>query len=196
MATATRDRWCWRLGVMCALAQGCATAGRESGSGAGQQGQGGQGGGSVGFDAGSSSGSACSVAAEQESNATCKVAVVIGSFTISDEACWVDSPLVEGDPGELKFACGDGPAELSFPTGKFVGTAKSCVLDLELTTQFDWIDGCTWQSQQAIVGPMEGQLDYAYSEHPIVGAGCAQACTVHAVLSLGQSGPVEVEPPK
>ncbi len=190
--------------LLCALV-GCSASREPSGydldNGTGSTGSGaaGAGGGAQGGDlglGGSGPQSACNVAAQQQADATCKLEVSIDTFMLSGSACWVDSPLKEGQPGELEFACGDGAAKLSFPSGVFTGTNKSCNLDLGLTTQFDFVDGCTWESDQKIVGHMEGQLTYSYSEKPIVGTQCASPCTVDAQLSLGQTGPVTVEPPK
>jgi hypothetical protein len=164
-------------------------------SSAGSTGTGGDSSGTLGVGGGGT-GPICDVAAMQESDATCKVAVSVDKFTISGPSCFVDSPLVNGTSGALNFACGDGPAKLTFPSYVFTGTSSACTLDLLLKTQFVYTDGCTWQTTQTIVGPMNGGLTYSYAEAPISGTGCASPCTVTATLLLEQASPVDVEPPK
>lgn len=138
----------------------------------------------------------CDIAAQQESDFLCRTAVSVDSFSVSSEECWVDSPLAAGDDGQLQFSCGAGPADLVFPNGRFVGSSNNCSINLTLTTQFAFGDGCTWQSQQTISGSMEETLSYTYSEAPIAGVGCASPCSVSASLKLEPVGDVEVEPPK
>jgi hypothetical protein len=145
---------------------------------------------------GGGSGNVCDVAAMQETDATCTVAVSVDKFMVSSQSCFVDSPLVNGTSGELSFACGDGPATLTFPSYVFTGTSSACTLDLLLKTQFVFTDGCTWETTQTIVGPMDGGLTYSYTEAPISGSGCASPCTIEATLLLEQASPVDVEPPK
>jgi hypothetical protein len=174
----------------------------DSGSGGSQvtssasgMGTGGDSSGTLGIGGGGS-GNVCDVAAMQESDATCKVAISVDKFMISSQSCFVDSPLVNGTSGEFSFACGDGPATLTFPSYVFTGKNSACQLDLLLQTQFVFSDGCTWQSTQTIVGPMDGNLSYSYMEAPISGSVCATPCTMEGTLLLEQASPVDVEPPK
>ncbi len=207
--------WQW-LAIGAALLIGCSAGHKSSASGAtsgsgsgdtstsgsgGTTGQGGSGttstssglGGNFTSGAG---GGTCDVAAKQQANATCKLKVTINTFQLSMMACWVDAPFKVGDQGDLSFACGDGPAKLTFPKGDFNGTAKACKLHVTRTTQFPFVDGCTWQSDQYIDGPLDGKLTYHYGEKPIMGTLCGTPCTVDATLELEGSGPVQVENPK
>ncbi|MBN4050213.1 hypothetical protein JYT28_00495 [Desulfobulbus sp. AH-315-M07] len=203
-------RW-WVVGVCVAV--GCSAADKSaSTSGAtddgATSGNGGSGGGATSASGGSAepftgsggagggTGGACSVAAQQQPDATCIIDVQVDNFSVSMDTCFVDSPLVNGDLGVLSFMCGDGAATLTFPAYEFVGNVTNCVLDLALKTQFQFTDGCTWESTQAIAGPLEAQVTYTYTEAPIVGTFCATPCTVNGVMSLEQAGPVVVAPPK
>ncbi len=183
------------MAMLSFAAGGCSDGTREIGWYPGETSTTSSNSGDLGFDA-SAPQTACAVAAQQQADATCKLDVFIDTFVPSWAECWVDSPLKEGQPGQLELACGDGAATLTFPSGVFVGTNTDCNLDLTLATQFDFVDGCKWESTQKIVGYMEGQVSYTYSEKPIAGSQCATPCTVDAKLSFGQTTPVEVGPPK
>jgi hypothetical protein len=172
----------------------------QSGSGAGDIASASSGGGSLNLGSGGAGGSpkltTCENAAMQLTNATCKLTVTIDKFDVSSMACWVDAPFMVGDKGQLSFACGAGPAKLEFPKGAFSGTSSKCGLMLTRTTQFKYVDGCTWQSDQSISGSLDGKLQFKYTEKPIMGSPCASPCTVDGVLSLGELGPLEVQNPK
>lgn len=208
-----RLRGAWAAGAVAAsaLAWGCSgdnstvsTGTTGSGSFLTTTGQGGAGGATSSTDAGVGGGfstgsgpmGTCEVAAAQKPNATCKLQVTLNNFTVSNETCFVDVPFKDGDQGQLNFACGQGPATLDFPGGSFVGTSDSCNVNLTRITQYPFSDGCIWETKQTVVGKLDGQLVYKYTEKPVKGSNCAMACTVDAVMNLESMGPVEVENPK
>lgn len=99
------------------------------------------------------------------------------SITPDSATCWVDAPK-PNQRGTLDFPCDGGDATLKFG-GKhdFKGVVSNGVLTTSQKTRFPFSDGCTWESEQTVSGPVDGPLEYRYSERPVEGTGCASGCT-------------------
>ena len=57
---------------------------------------------------------------------------------------------------------------------------------LHLTQRYQWLDGCTWESEETLV-PHGALFSYSYEEHVVsceVGATPARACERHGVVSM------------
>jgi hypothetical protein len=119
-----------------------------------------------------------------EPSETCTLTLTAGSFTKSTDTCWVDE-VVTAAPGELIYPCAGGPATATFGDKSFFGQVDGDRVELCTRTEFDWQDGCRWQSAQHISGSIaSGTLRYEYSEAPDAGqADCDSACTAAADIA-------------
>jgi hypothetical protein len=63
-------------------------------------------------------------------------------------------------------------------------------VDIGGTTSYQWADGCTWKSEQRIVGKLSsGRLDYTYREGPVSGTGCMSShCVASAKVIVRSPG--------
>lgn len=109
----------------------------------------------------------------------------------TNEGCTLDERISKGN-GVLVFPCsGAGEVEAVFGEHRFRGTVNGSNVQLQLTTELDWDDGCHWETQQAIRGEWrrEGKhpkLVWTYEEHPVSGTGCFQACKAKADIEVDE----------
>jgi hypothetical protein len=122
-----------------------------------------------------------------EMSETCTLTLTAGAVTKSTETCWVDE-VVTAAPGVLTYPCAGGPATATFGDKSFFGVVDGDRVELCTRTEFDWEDGCHWQSAQHISGSIaSGELRYEYSEAPDAEqADCASACTAEAELDAAE----------
>lgn len=101
------------------------------------------------------------------------------------EGCFIDERVTRA-PGELRYACGDGPATATFGPSTFVGEVRGGVASLRLATAFHFSDGCDWRTEQTISGPVAAaSFAYAYREFPAPGQrGCARPCAARADVRI------------
>jgi hypothetical protein len=103
-----------------------------------------------------------------------------------DESCMLYEH-VTGTKGTLTTRCGDGPAEALFGETHFAGEMKQGSIDLVAEEEYDWRDGCRWRATQHIRGVVaHKQLVYKYSEVPVRGVGCLDACGATAFVKIGE----------
>jgi hypothetical protein len=111
------------------------------------------------------------------------------------EGCTLDERISKNN-GVLLYPCsGDGPFEAVFGEHRFSGTVSAGILQLALTTELDWDDGCHWETQQAIRGEWRrdhdrdrkpAKLVWTYEEHPVNGVGCFGSCKARADVELDE----------
>jgi hypothetical protein len=128
-----------------------------------------------------------SAAPDPSPSRTCHATLVVREVAPDHATCFVDAK-VAGHPGDLSYACNGGPAEARFPGAVFRGTVVDGDLDVSLSTQFDWNDGCKWRSEQHLrgaVAPGKGSLEYTYTEAPLDGQeDCSSSCTARAQVEV------------
>lgn len=117
----------------------------------------------------------------------CTVSLGVEPIVASSPTCFVDARVRDGK-GEIAFPCTGGDAEARFGSTRFRGAVSQGVVDVSLSTTFDFKDGCRWISQQRITGALsEPALEYSYTESPAPDqSGCASACSARARLAVGR----------
>lgn len=112
----------------------------------------------------------------------CSLEVSLSTFR-GDPSCYFDTKVREA--GTMIAPCDDGPAEAQFRGQTFHGTVKRGRVSLSSRTEFDWQDGCRWESVQTITGELrEGELQFKYTERPIRGAECFHPCPASGTLDI------------
>jgi len=73
-------------------------------------------------------------------------------------------------------------ASIRFGDDVFVGSVKGGLLDVYFRGEFDWNDGCRWETVQRIRGDLSsGSVHYTYSESPLSKPlDCADPCSGEA----------------
>lgn len=101
------------------------------------------------------------------------------------EGCFIDERVTR-DPGELRYPCGDGEATAVFGPSRFAGRVTHGVAALRLETRFRFSDGCEWETDQRIDGPISAAtFTYRYEERPARGQrGCARPCAAEATVFI------------
>lgn len=112
----------------------------------------------------------------------CAATLWVTGMRRSSASCYVDE-VVTRTPGTLRYPCAGGDAEVVFgASSRFVGFVRDGNVDVKISTDFPFSDGCRWRSIQLIQGNLAtGQLGFTYRESPIEGqSGCASPCTADA----------------
>jgi len=88
--------------------------------------------------------------------------------------------------GELVWECEGFRAEARFGARVYRGQRVSDQVALCIRTEFDYVDGCRWQTSQRLEGDATGrQLTLTYREVAIDGDGdCFPPCTADSVVEL------------
>jgi hypothetical protein len=104
--------------------------------------------------------------------------------TLSCPGGFVDV-AAQGD-GVLAWECGGTRAEARFGARVYRGPRIGDVVSLCIRTEFDYTDGCHWQTSQRIEGDATGaSLALTYREVAISGDGdCFPPCTADSVVEL------------
>jgi hypothetical protein len=70
-------------------------------------------------------------------------------------------------------------ASASLADKTFLGEVQNGEVKLVLSSNFDWADGCRWETVQKIYGQLStGGLTYTYVEAPLAGQqGCSSSCS-------------------
>lgn len=117
----------------------------------------------------------------------CSVLLAVKPIVMDSSTCFIDA-RVRDKVGELVFPCAGGAAEARFSGARFQGSVSRGMVDVSLSTSFDFEDGCRWVSQQHLSGPASGpELEYTYTEAPAPGQrGCASACAAQARVTVSR----------
>jgi len=99
-------------------------------------------------------------------------------------SCSIDAE--EGAQGMLEWTCGGGDAKATVGKHTYTGTATGDAVAISVNTEFDFRDGCRWQSAQMISGNISsGSLDLVYTERPKPDQrGCARACEARGSVGV------------
>lgn len=119
----------------------------------------------------------------------CSLRLVAAQIDKSSPGCFLDEHISEG-PGTLSYPCGgDGPAEADFGEHRYVGKMEHGELELELSTELDWEDGCRWGTDAVISGtvlvggePTLKKLAWRYRDRVIDGSDCSGLCTARTTF--------------
>lgn len=127
-----------------------------------------------------------------EREGACSLALTAGRLQKSSRGCYLDEHIDEAS-GILHYACnGSGPAEAEFGDHRYVGRIEDGQLELELTGELDWEDGCRWGTRAAISGkvtraggePTFDQLSWTYADRVIAGSPCSGVCTAKTRIEV------------
>lgn len=126
----------------------------------------------------------------------CSVGLVLASrIEKSAPGCYLDEHVSEGTGGgRLVYPCsGDGPAEASFGPQRYAGRMDHGELELSVSTELDWEDGCRWGTDALIKGsvmngsygpPSHEKLVWTYRDRIVRGSACSGICTAKTSISV------------
>lgn len=132
--------------------------------------------------------------------AACSVRLgLVGRIEKSSPGCFLDEYITKTG-GLLRFPCsGDGPVEVDFGDHHYTGRLTGGNVELEVSTELDWEDGCRWGTRSVISGPLVAKgeplmktLAWRYRDHVISGASCSGICVASASIQVTKadgSGP-------
>lgn len=128
----------------------------------------------------------CTGSSGPTSSTLCTQRVRMGVVTLSSFTCFVDVRPMLDEQGTLTFDCEGGGALLVFDGGaRFTGTSMGSNIDVCTGTDFDYSDGCHWQSAQYVSGYfLDGFLTLTYAERPTTGTACAPPCSATATVTI------------
>ena len=128
----------------------------------------------------------------------CSVELVALRIDKSSPGCFIDEHISRGT-GVLHYPCsGDGPAEAEFGPQKYTGKMEHDELEVQLSTELDWEDGCRWGTDAVISGPIvrgpsgeltRRRLAWRYRDRVISGSGCSGVCTAKTSLEVASKDP-------
>ena len=128
---------------------------------------------------------------EHDKTGRCSVRLVAGRIDKSSPGCYLDEHISEA-PGILYYPCGgDGPVEADFGDQRYTGKIDGGEVELELSTELDWEDGCRWGTHAVISGtlvsngePTLRKLSWDYKDRVITGSDCSGVCTARATIDV------------
>jgi hypothetical protein len=138
----------------------------------------------------------------EQPSGTCTLTLKAARIEKSAPGCYLDEHISH-EPGLLKYPCGgDGPAEADFGTQHYKGKVDVGELQLELTTELDWNDGCRWGTAATISGsitdkagtPTLKKLVWRYQDHVISGRDCSGVCDAHTSFDVSSKNPSRSSP--
>lgn len=127
----------------------------------------------------------------EKASGRCSLRLVAGRITKSSPGCYLDEHISEG-PGLLHYPCGgDGPVEADFGEHRYTGRVAGGEMELELSTELDWEDGCRWGTHAVITGtlvsngePTLKKLSWQYKDRVITGNDCSGVCTARTSIEV------------
>jgi hypothetical protein len=127
---------------------------------------------------------------------TCELQLNALAIWKSAPGCYLDVSITDG-PGTLTYPCqGDGPAAADFGgKHRYSGKLVDGVLDLALTTELDWEDGCHWATTATVKGTLQRdgkltheRLGWSYADRVVHGDNCSAECTARSGFEVSESG--------
>ena len=93
--------------------------------------------------------------------------------------------MVAQGPGVLVWECDGDRVEARFGDRTYRGSRVGTFMTLCIQTEFDFADGCRWQSSQRLAGDTAtGRLDLTYREVAIRGSSCLPPCSADARVDV------------
>lgn len=93
--------------------------------------------------------------------------------------------VVAQGEGTLAWECSGTRAEARFADRIYRGQRAADIVSLCIRTEFDYVDGCHWQSSQRLEGDASrSSLDLTYREVAISGTSCFPPCTADSQVEL------------
>ena len=137
-----------------------------------------------GRDAGATPPAAALDAGTQAQSEPCRLDIAFLSLDIN-VLCHIDSHVKEY--GQLQAPCREGDARAVFGEGeraqRFTGRVAQGQLNLRSRTEYDFDDGCHWETEQTLTGAVDsGQLRFTYRERPVRGQHCGKPCSAQGKL--------------
>ena len=129
---------------------------------------------------------------EGAGGAACSVRLaLVGKIEKSSPGCYLDE-LITKVPGVLRFPCsGYGAIEVDFGDHHYTGHVSGGDVELEMSTELDWEDGCRWGTHSVITGPLVARgapilknLTWRYRDHVIDGTACSGVCVATANIQV------------
>jgi hypothetical protein len=126
---------------------------------------------------------------------TCEVQLSALAIWKSAAGCYLDVSITDG-PGTLTYPChGDGPASAEFGgKQRYTGKLVDGVIDLSLTTELDWEDGCRWATTATVKGTLlkdgklaHERLGWSYADRVIRGDHCSAECTARSGFEVSDA---------
>lgn len=128
-------------------------------------------------------GDPCEIGPEPLRGALCMRPLFGRDATLSCPGGFADIAAV-GD-GTLVWECDGSRAEARFGERAYRGTRSGDQVALCIRTEFDYADGCRWESRQRLEGAFDGDvLTLSYRERSIAGTDCLPPCTADALVEL------------
>ncbi len=133
---------------------------------------------------------------------TCTLRLTLaGRIEKSSATCYLDE-RISRSAGRVRYPCnGDGPVEAEFGEHRYVGRATGGEVEIEMSTELDWDDGCHWGTRAVIGGtlvsggaPSKKSLTWTYRDHVIQGSSCSAVCNASAQLRVVAALPTAREP--
>ncbi|MBX3215174.1 MAG: hypothetical protein KF850_24270 [Labilithrix sp.] len=140
---------------------------------------------------------------EPNDSGRCSLRLIAARIEMSSPGCYLDERISKG-PGLLYYPCGgDGAVEADFGPQRYKGSIRNGELELELSTELDWDDGCRWGTNAVISGPLTTKhgepttksLSWRYRDRVLVGTGCSGVCTARTTLQVSSTSGRTPEPP-
>ena len=141
---------------------------------------------------------------QQSSGGRCSLRLVAARIEKSSPGCYLDEHISDG-PGLLHYPCaGDGEAEAEFGEHRYAGRVVDGEVELELSTELDWEDGCRWGTRALITGTLVSngeltlkRLSWRYVDRVITGADCSGVCTAKSTIDVTRANgrPLPPRPP-
>lgn len=126
--------------------------------------------------------------------ASCQVRLTLtGRIEKSSSGCYLDE-RISRVPGVLRYPCsGNGLVEADFGAHRYHGRIRGGDVELELSTELDWDDGCRWGTNAVISGTLLSgattmkHLTWRYRDQVLTGTGCSGTCTAKATLAVSSA---------
>lgn len=132
---------------------------------------------------------------EEPTSSSCVAQLsLIGRIDKSAPGCFLDE-RISSTTGLLHYPCsGDGLVDAEFGEHRYKGRLTAGALELELTTELDWDDGCRWGTRAVINGTLASNgallfqpLAWHYRDRVLEGTRCSRTCTARAALEVTSS---------
>jgi len=127
----------------------------------------------------------------EQASGRCSLRLVAGRIQKSSPGCFLDEHISKA-PGHVFYPCGgEGPAEAEFGDQRYAGRVHNGEIELELSTELDWEDGCRWGTRAVITGalvsngePTLKPLSWEYQDRVLTGTDCSGVCSAKTSIAV------------